>query len=218
VNTTRLLIAGAGGFGRDIYELIRAGADRSGCLDVAFLDDRLFGRNTCELPAAVLGTIRDYRPNQEDSVLVAVNDPQRRKAVSELILKNGGRLYTFIHNTAIVARNSRIGNGCVLFPFTCVGPNATLDAGVVLNYYASIGHDANAGAYSVISPYATLNGNAKTGEGVFLGTHATINPGVSVGKWSKVSAGSAVHVDTPPGCFVFTGNPKSVVMFKVTHE
>jgi sugar O-acyltransferase (sialic acid O-acetyltransferase NeuD family) len=215
VNTLRLLIAGAGGFGRDIYELILAGGDRSDCIDIAFLDDRMFGRNTCELPAPVLGTIRDYRPNQEESVLVALNDPETRKAISELILKKGGRLYTFIHNTAIVARTSRIGNGCVLFPFTCVGPNASLDAGVVLNYYASIGHDANAGAYTVLCPYATLNGNAKTGEGVFLGTHASINPGVSVGKWSKVSAGSAVHLDTPPGSLVSTTYLRSAVMFKV---
>ncbi len=217
MNITKILIAGAGEFGREAYQyLIDLTRNTKVTFEIlGFLDDRPFDKNASHLPAPLLGTIQDYQPQEGQSVIVALGDPENRKTISQLILAKGGKLHTLIHPTAVIADSAVISAGCILCPFTFMGPNATLETGVLLNTYASAGHDSTVGAYSVLCPYAALNGKAKTGECVFLGTHASLSPRVSVGRWSKVSAGCNVPRDVPDGSLVAGHPPQSRVMFKV---
>ena len=51
------------------------------------------------------------------------------------------------------------------------------------------------------------------GSEVMIGANSTILPGVTIGDGSIVSAGTLVHKDVPPGCFV-GGNPMRVIYTK----
>ncbi|MEH2052153.1 acetyltransferase [Nostoc sp.] len=214
---TKVLIAGAGGFGSEVYQyLLDVKRQKTVNLEIlGFIDDFLFEQETSYLPVPILGKIEDYQPQPSEAVIVALGDPQARKKVSQLILDQGGKLYTLIHPNTVIADSAVIGEGCILCPFTFVGANATLERGVLLNTYASAGHDSIVGAYSVLSPYGTLNGKVRTEEGVFLGTHSSVNPGISVGRWSKISAGCAVSSNVPEGSLVANHPLHSRVMFKV---
>lgn len=56
-------------------------------------------------------------------------------------------------------------------------------------------------------------GNVEIGSEVMIGANTTILPGVSIGDGAIVSAGTLVHKDVPPGCFV-GGNPMRMIYTK----
>jgi acetyltransferase-like isoleucine patch superfamily enzyme len=56
-------------------------------------------------------------------------------------------------------------------------------------------------------------GEVRIGSEVMIGANSTILPGVEIGDGAIVSAGTLVHKDVPPGCFV-GGNPMKIIYTK----
>lgn len=56
-------------------------------------------------------------------------------------------------------------------------------------------------------------GQVEIGSEVMIGANSTILPGISIGDGAIVSAGTLVHKDVPPGCFV-GGNPMRIIYTK----
>ncbi|ULT56391.1 acyltransferase [Neobacillus drentensis] len=56
-------------------------------------------------------------------------------------------------------------------------------------------------------------GPVEIGSEVMIGANSTILPGIMIGDGAIVSAGTLVHKDVPPGCFV-GGNPMRVIYTK----
>ncbi|MDM5299556.1 acyltransferase [Bacillus pumilus] len=60
-------------------------------------------------------------------------------------------------------------------------------------------------------------GEVYIGDDVLIGANSTILPGVTIGDGAIVSAGTLVHKDVPPGCFV-GGNPMRLIYTKEEME
>jgi|SRR5690625_4691111 len=60
-------------------------------------------------------------------------------------------------------------------------------------------------------------GEVVIGDEVMIGANTTILPGVIIGDGAIVSAGTLVHKDVPPGCFV-GGNPMQLIYTKEEME
>lgn len=208
---TRVLIVGAGGMGRETLLYLRNMIAQGEQVEVGgFLDDNPEALVQFALDVAVMGRIEDYEPRPEDRVVVAIGDPAVRNGIVEKLNARGAKYFSVVHPTAYVAEGSQIEDGCILAPFTFVGPGARVGKHVILNIYASVGHDALVGDCCGFSPYATVNGNVRLGSSVFLGTHATVAPGCTVGAHSKISSGVAVMRDVPERSLVI-GKGYSVV-------
>jgi sugar O-acyltransferase (sialic acid O-acetyltransferase NeuD family) len=162
-----------------------------------FLDDDPQAARSASLNAPIVCRVEDYVPKAEDRVVVAIGDPAVRSALVEKLNARRAAYFTVVHPTAYVSDGAQIEDGCILAPFTFVGPGARVGKHVILNIYASVGHDAVVEDGCGFSPYATVNGNVKLGSAVFLGTHATVAPGCVVGAYAKISAGVAVMRDVP---------------------
>lgn len=198
----RILIVGAGGFGREVVHWVRAAwPDRAG-LVTGFLSadtDVLAGRD-CDLP--ILSDPARYEPRLGDGLLLAIGIPEVRRRVADDLLARDAELLTLIHPTAIVCPTAVIGPGSILCPGAIVSDSARLGRCVLVNYHASLAHDSVVGDFAVLSPYAALAGNASIGEDAFLGIHASVGPGVTVGPRSKVAANSCALHDIPPDSLV----------------
>jgi sugar O-acyltransferase (sialic acid O-acetyltransferase NeuD family) len=220
--TASLFIVGAGGFGREVLayarDILRASSSSSSAPPftiAGFLDDNpeaLRGRATAG--ATVLRSIASHVILPDHRFIIAVGEPRTRRALALALQERGASdeaFATLVHPTAYVA--GELAPGCVLAPFSFVGPGARLAAHCALNTYASAGHDATLSPYCVLSPYAVVNGNVALEEGVFLGTQAAVVPGKRVGAWSKLGAGAVAHADLDAGTLAL-GNPaKGRVMF-----
>lgn len=199
---TMLIIAGAGGLGREVAVYAReAGLRVRGFLDDTDADPRQFG---LDLP--VLSTIDTYRPEPHDAVLVAVGNPAGRADLARRLAVRGAEFGLLVHPRAYVAEPSQLGPGCIVAPFATIGLNARLDSHCLVNTHAGIGHDVRLGACTVISPHAVVNGFAQLGEAVLIGSSAVVTPGRKVAERAQVSAGSVVQADVAADTTVW-GNP-----------
>jgi sugar O-acyltransferase (sialic acid O-acetyltransferase NeuD family) len=195
----RILVVGAGGFGREVVHWARDAWPAASSRIAGFLAADGGG----DSPLPVIGDPDDFEPSPGDGLLLAIGIPMVRRRVAESLLARGARFLTLIHPTAIVAASASIGGGSILCPYSIASDAVRLGRFTLLNYHASLGHDASTGDFSVLSPYATLGGGASVGVDVFMGLHASVAPGKAVGASSKVSANSACQADVPAGSIVF---------------
>jgi sugar O-acyltransferase (sialic acid O-acetyltransferase NeuD family) len=199
----RIVIVGAGGFGREVLRWARDAWPDSTSMISGFLSDDPRRLDGLDVGLGILSTVGGYRPVIGDYLLLGVGVPYARRRVAEHIQSCGAKFLTLVHPTAIVSLTATIGEGTIVCPYAVVSDAATLGRFVLANYYASLGHDAEAGDYSVLSPYATLGGSACIASDVFLGLHACVGPNVTVGARTKVSASSCVLVDAPADSIVY---------------
>jgi len=208
-SATRILIVGAGGFGREVFLWARDAWPAHAAKIAGFLSADA-GRLNGHAPSLpVIADPAAFEPEPGDALLLAIGIPEVRRRVAEDLLSRGAEFLTLIHPTAIVAPTASIGPGSIVCPCAIVSDAAHVGRFVLLNYQSSLGHDAAAGDFAVLSPYATLGGGASIGEDVFMGMHSSVGPGKRVGGRSKVSANSCALSDAPPNSLVF-GSPGRV--------
>ena len=195
----RILVVGAGGFGREVVHWARDAWPAASSRIAGFLAADGGGDG----PLPVIADPDDFEPSPGDGLLLAIGIPMVRRRVAESLVSRGGRFLTLVHPSAMVVPSATVGEGSILCPYSIVSDAARVGRFTLLNYHASLGHDASTGDFSVLSPYATLGGGAHVGADVFMGLHASVAPGKSVGASSRVSANSACLADVPTGSIVF---------------
>jgi len=195
----RVIIVGAGGFGREVRWWARdAWAD----VGVEFAGHLADDGGPDSVPR-VIGHPDHHAPRADEGFVLAIGIPAVRRRVAEGLLARGARFLTLVHPTALVAPTARVATGAVVCPGAIVSDEATVGPFALLNYHASVAHDAAVGPFAVLSPYATLAGGARVGADCFLGLHASIGPGRALGDRSKVSANSCLLLDAPADSIVY---------------
>jgi sugar O-acyltransferase (sialic acid O-acetyltransferase NeuD family) len=199
-----IVIAGSGGLGLELYDYLQVEAPDGGPIVAGFIDDR-----PDKVPDGVdvpyLGSIRQFRPAPRQAVMVAIGSPEARQTVLSWLLEHEIAVPTYVHATAVISPSSRLGIGVLIFPYTVISRNATVEDGVVTNVFCGIGHGSRVGACSVLSPYAVLNGDTAVGPGCFLGTRATLYPGVRIGAECTVDSHTGVSSSTKDRQFITSG-------------
>ena len=199
----RILIVGAGGFGREVLQWARDAWPESADRIAGFLSSDADSLEGLDCGHRVLGSPDAYRPAAGDRLLLAIGIPYARRRVAESLLAHGAEFLTLIHPTAIVAASASIGPGSILCPYAVASDSCRVGRFTIMNYHSSLGHDATAGDFAVLSPYATLGGHAHIEEDVFLGLHSSVGPGKTVGARSKVSANSAALANSPADSLIY---------------
>jgi sugar O-acyltransferase (sialic acid O-acetyltransferase NeuD family) len=195
----RILIVGAGGFGREVLHWARDAWPAASRQIVGFLAaDAPSGAS----PLPIVAAPENFRPQPDDGLLLAIGIPTVRRRVAEALLAHGGEFLTLIHPTAIVASTASVGSGSIICPGAVVSDAARIGQFGLVNYHASLAHDASMGDFTVLSPYAAIAGEASVGDDVFLGLHASVGPRATVGARSKVAANSCALHDVPADSLV----------------
>ena len=210
---TELFIVGAGGFAREIYELLITPSNKAmtdtnqpplfkvlGCLDDN--PHALDGKGT---DLKIVGTIRDFEIRPEHRFVMGIANPATKEKLAQDLLARGAVFADVIHPWVHLCRGSSYGRGFVAYPGATLGPDAHLGDFVTL-LATGLGHDATVGDYCTISSYCGINGNVHLGNRVFVGGHAVILPGVKVHDDAYVGMGSVVVSHVKAGTKVF-GNP-----------
>jgi sugar O-acyltransferase (sialic acid O-acetyltransferase NeuD family) len=199
----RILIVGAGGFGREVLTWARDtwSADSDKLIGFLSADRNVLDGRVCDLP--ILGDPADFAPSTGDAFLLAIGIPHVRRRVAEILESRGARFLSLVHPTAIVAPTASVGSGSIVCPFAIVSDASRIGPFALLNYGSSVGHDAVVGTFGVLSPYAAIAGNAELGLDGFMGLHASLGPGCRVGASSKISANSCALSDAPAQSLIF---------------
>jgi len=210
--TGRLLIVGAGGFGRELLAMwTRTDWPDTRCCIRGFLDSNLaalagFG---CDYP--IIGDPLTYQPAVEDLFLCAIGDPATKLRVCGSLRARGARFLNLIHPTALLYSDVEHCEGLIVCAFSTVSTNVTLGSFVTINSHCGIGHDASLGDGSTLSSYCNIAGAAVLGEGVFMGSHAVVLPKIRVGDYSTIGAASVAMWPVRPHSTV-VGVPAKRIM------
>ena len=166
----RLLILGAGGFGRVVYEL----AEELGIYyGIAFLDDAAQGEN-------VVGKLEDYQnlSGEYTHAIVAIGNNALRLQWMQRLEAAGYRLPVLRHPTAWVSGSARVGQGSVILPYSVVGAGAAVGCGTILNVASAVDHDCT------------------VGDGCHICLHAVVKDQSTVPPCTKVEAGQVFGRDS----------------------
>jgi len=196
----RLVLAGAGGAGREVAELVRTSprwVERNGVVDVVLLDD-------APAPGVdVVGGIADHVPLEGDVHLCTLGDPGARRRVAGILGERGARFATFVDDRALVLPSATIGEGSVVYPQVVVTSDVRVGRHAWISTAAVLGHDASLGDHVTVSGSAQVLGGAQVGDGSHVACSAVVLPGCRVGRDAVVGAGSVALRRVPDATTVF---------------
>lgn len=165
----KLLLVGAGGFGRVVSELARID------YDCAFVDDGVDkGTKVCDIE--VIGNTTNLRElfSTYKNIVVTIGNNSIRKRIYEQALMIGYSFPNLIHPSAYISSYASIGKGCVVLNNACIQNGSTVGNCVLLNPGVEIHHDSFVDDFSLIYTNSVVRTYAKVGKCVKIGSNTTV--------------------------------------------
>ncbi len=207
----RLLIVGAGGFGRELCGAARDCIGYGTDFEIAgFLDARPDALDGFAGYPPVVGSPDSYEPGPCDAFIAAIGGIAARRRCVSLMEGRGGRFMSLVHRTASVGPNVRIGEGSFVAQFATVSADASVGRHSCVFQCAVVGHDASVGDFAHVYAHCAVGGGARICDGAVLYPGAKIAPRRTVGTGAVVGLGAVAILDVKPGETVF-GNPAAPV-------
>ena len=193
---TDVVVVGAGGFGREVLDVIEAAnAAGAGLRVLGVVDDAPSDVNLDRLVArgyVHLGPIDTVVAGSVGAYVLGVGGPAAKRAIAELFDSAGWTPVTVVHPAAVVSPTARIGAGSIVCGGVQLSTNSELGRHVHLNPNTTIGHDAVVGNFASVNPGAIVSGEVRVGDGTLIGAGAVVLQGLDVGAGAVVGASACV--------------------------
>ncbi len=205
----RLVIVGAGAFGREImcWAMDAVNADWSA---LVWVDDNADALQGYDYSLPWLGALESFQPAEGDRCVIAAGEPETKRKLATVLRERGASFASLVHPSAVIARTARLGQGVIVCPLSFVSADARVGDFVTINGLSSVGHDVEIGNFATLSAHVDLTGHVQVGEGVFFGTSATVVPKVRIGANARIGAGVTVMRTVAAGSTLFTTPPRKL--------
>lgn len=201
-------IYGAGGLGRELYDLAtRINSVSKRWASIVFIDDNASQERGQGLPTISLNDFLERELTKE--VVIGVGEPRTREHLTNRVKGRGIRLATLIDPTAIVSESASLSEGVVVSEFCSVHSMVTIGESSLVQPFCCVGHDIKIGSNSVISTTANIGGGSTIGDRVYLGMNCAIMQKTVVEDDAVIGMGAVVFRHVAAGCTVI-GNPARV--------
>ncbi len=162
-----IIIAGAGGFGREALATIQEINERKKRWNIkGFINDIPDALDGKKSEYSIIGTIVDWQPSENEVFVVGISSPAGKEKVANILKSKGARFATIISPYALVSPDAEFGEGSIVTGGSSVGGGAKI--GNFVNIAGSmIGGDAIIGDYSTTTGYANIT-NSFLGKRVFV--------------------------------------------------
>lgn len=213
MDSRKVVIIGAGGFGREVLDIFDACNANGESYEVLgfIVDPEYASPGTIVNDKPVLGGFDWLAQHKlEVEVICSVGAPELKHRVVQRADRLGVRYCNAIHPRALLTRWVTIGKGVIVTAGCILTNNIRLGDHVHINLDCTIGHDAVLEDYVTLAPGVHVSGIVTLAQGSYIGTGANIVDRVRIGEWSRVGAGAAVIKGVPPDSTV-VGVPARVV-------
>lgn len=195
----RVAVLGAGGFAREVAEILSSGLVRgasfhgfvtNGAPDSTASLKRVVGNDSW----------LDGQPHSLAQILGVGTPALRAKLLHRFIERPSDSWITVVHPMASLSpsvimkgRSLFIGSGVT------VSTDVQLGEGSVVLWNATVGHDSVIEDCACVYPGSNLGGGVRIGQQATVGSGAQILPGRRVGDYAVVGSGAVVTRDVPDG-------------------
>lgn len=184
----RLLLVGAGGFGRVVSE---HAVHKYNC---AFVDDGFsIGTEVCGLP--VIGGIGDLKNlfPEFHKLIVTIGNNELREKIYKTAEELGYEFPNIICESAYISPYAKVGKGCVILNNVVIQNNSEVGDGVILNPGVEIHHDSQVGNYALIYTNSVIRTFATVGDRAWIGSTLTIGNEVVISDDVKIPNGKSIE-------------------------
>lgn len=202
-------IYGAGGLGREVYELaLDVNQSKKQWDDFIYIDDaeNLSGIEIYGIPVMSFSVFCQKYGIGKAKVVIAVGEPSIRAAIRKKVKYQGYNLATLIHPLTRLSRWAEVAEGAIITYGCNISCGTYVKSNAYLQPSCGLGHDTCVGEDSVISACARIAGGVKVGERVYVGMSAVVKEGSSLGDDVIIGMASVVHNSIDAGLIVM-GNP-----------
>lgn len=208
-----LLIIGARGFGREVYNLFLACKAAGLKMDCkGFLDDKIDALDGYDNYPPIISSVEDYSIKAGDVFICALGDVIYKRKYSEYMLERNAEFISLIHPSVHVGLNTKIGKGCIIRAEASVSCDIQIGDFVSIMGYSILGHDARVGNYCHIGAHSFLGGFSMLEDQVTLHPNVKVMPHKKVGFNSIVGIGSTVMTNIKPNMTVFGSPAKKIIV------
>lgn len=212
----KLAIYGAGGLGREVFDLaFRINNVSRKWDEILFIDDTIGELEGYNVRIVSLSHVVENREKFE--VIVAVGEPKSRELMFERLVLENLNIANLVDTTAIVSPHCQIGRGTIICEFTTVHAGVILGDNVLVQPYCDVGHDIHVGDHSVLGPFSAPGGSCIFGKRVYLGMKATILEGLVIGDDAIIGMAAAVFRNVDSQTTVI-GNPARITRGNELHR
>jgi len=198
-----IVIIGAGGFGREVVQLIEdINTDIKTWNLLGFIDETVGKQETFINDIPVLGNLEWFEKANKSNLytVCAIGNPKDKYNLISRASDYDINFANLIHPNAKVSKYTEFGIDCIICNNTFISVNTKIGNHISINPGCGIGHDTIIKDYSTIYWNVILSGNVCINEGCELGSKADVLPKMTVGKWSIIGAGAVVTCDIPDNC------------------
>lgn len=171
----KLLIVGAGGFGRVTLE---HAIKKYNC---SFLDD---GKPVGELinGVYVVGCLADLKSLYKEykNIIIAIGNNNVRARIYLQAKKIGYKIPNIICNSAYISPFAVVGDGCIILNNVVVQNGSNVGNGTILNPGVEIHHDSAVGNFCCIYTNSVIRTFAKVEDGIKIGSNITVSNSIVI--------------------------------------
>ena len=209
----KVVIIGAGGFGREALDVFDACNEANPEYDVlGFIVQSQYGKpGEIVYGKPILGDFDWLEKHAQDVyAIVSLGAPHHRRRLVEMARQAGARFCSVVHPTTIINRETTWGEGVIINGNCSISSSIRIGDHVQVNAATLIGHDAVIKDFVTVSPGVMISGAVTIEEGAFIGIGAIIIEKITIGAWSAVGAGATVIHNVPENTTA-VGVPAKVV-------
>ena len=209
MSLNKILIYGAGGFGREIACLINKLNQIEEQWDlIGFIDDGLPVGHSNRFGEVIgnLDTLNNYP--EKVAVAISISSPTILKQLTDGITNPNVWYPNLIAPDVVFHDRDSFskGIGNIIF-FSCrISCDVTIGSFNIMNSLSSLGHDVKIGDRNVLNPTVRISGDCKVGNDNFFGIQSIVLQGLIIANYNRIGAASVVMRDTRDNAVLF-GNP-----------
>ena len=181
----KLLLVGAGGFGRVVLEHAQKK------YDCVFLDD---GEQTSADGVPVIGKTSDIEKlfGEYKKLLVTIGNNALREKLYKRAEKCGYTFPNIIVPSAYISPHAKLGSGIVILNNAVVQNNAKIGDGTILNPGVEAHHDSTIGKYCIVYTNSVVRSLTHVGDRAWIGSTVTVSTGAEVEADAVIEDGAVV--------------------------
>ena len=200
-------IYGAGGLGREVYELAKlTNSYNNYWQEIFFIDDGEIINNPRNALILKFKNLKEKFNLEDIEVCIAIGEPYVRKEIFLKLLSKKISITTLVDPDVSIPDSTKIGAGTIICKYVSITSDVKIGKNVYVHPMACIGHDSQIGDHSIISSYVDVTGECIIGSETFLAIGTIMKQQVKIGSGCILGMGSVVYNNISDN-LIAMGNP-----------